>query len=65
MSQAAELNHYENNSSSIIQNETEFSVSDETPRGEAGGLHDLVIGGYVPRRPHSVEGGLCMKTKPR
>ena len=64
MSQAAELNHYENNSSSIIQNETEFSVSDETPRGEGGRL-DLVMGGYVPRRPYSVEGGVCMKTKPR
>ena len=44
MSQAAELNHYENNSSSIIQNETEFSVSDETPRGEGGGATRLGYG---------------------
>ena len=36
MSQAAELNQYENYSSSIMQKETEFSVSDETPRGGGG-----------------------------
>ena len=38
-----------------------FSLSNETPRGGAGGLHDLVVGRYTPLRPHnlnSVEEGV-------
>ena len=50
MSQAAELNHYEKKR--LMRNATvEFPFSGDTPRGGAGGLHDLVMGGYVPRRP--------------
>lgn len=51
-----------------MRNKTiELSVSDETPRGGAGGLRDLVIGRNIPLRPqnlNSVEEGVCIENNP-
>ena len=48
-----------------MRNKTiEFSLSDETPRGGAGGLHDLVIGMDIPLRPQNLNfGGVCILLK--